>query len=279
MASLFVEELTVMDFSYLHALRGIVGESWIVDIILEGELNNEGMVFDFGLVKKEIKHAIDEGMDHKFLIPASIAGLQIVEDDEDFRFCFENVTGMKLCYRSPREAVYLLEADRINTETVTPILEKHLKTIVPANVSNVKVKLRAQEIEGAYYHYSHGLKKHQGDCQRICHGHRSPIKIFIDGKRSGEEEFIIAKQWQDIYLVTREDVLHQDGIYITLGYEAEQGYFELTLPKASCDFMSGDSTVELIAVHLAEHIKERHPNKKVEVQAYEGYKKGAFANA
>jgi 6-pyruvoyl-tetrahydropterin synthase len=49
---LFVDHLTVTYFSYLDFERGIVGESWIVDIELTGNLDNQGMVFDFGRVKK-----------------------------------------------------------------------------------------------------------------------------------------------------------------------------------------------------------------------------------
>lgn len=37
---LFVERLTVMDFSFLHARRGLVGESWWLDIVLEGGWTN-----------------------------------------------------------------------------------------------------------------------------------------------------------------------------------------------------------------------------------------------
>ena len=67
MATLFVENLTVVDFSYLHAKRGMVGESWIVDLELSGELDAQGMVFDFGHIKKTVKRTVDARREHLFL--------------------------------------------------------------------------------------------------------------------------------------------------------------------------------------------------------------------
>ena len=72
MPALFVDALTVIDFTYLHPTRWLVGESWIVDIELHGGLDAQGMVFDFGLVKKTLKHAIDHLAD---LIPGALQEL------------------------------------------------------------------------------------------------------------------------------------------------------------------------------------------------------------
>jgi len=276
MSSLFVNELTVIDFSYLDATRGVVGESWILDVTLDGDLNDEGMVFDFGLVKKQIKLAVDEGLDHKFLIPSKLPGLDIIQDDEDFHFKFQGNNGLTLEYKSPREAIYILDSDQLDINRVSEVIRKHLMTIVPDNVTQIKIDLYPEDIRGPFYHYSHGLKKHQGDCQRICHGHRSPIEIYKDGLRAEDIEDDISQLWQDIYLITKEDLIAESEQLYVLGYEAEQGYFELSISKDRCYLFDTDTTVELIADHLAHRIQNEHPGASIEVRAYEGFNKGAI---
>src|SRR3546814_7361440 len=61
MSALFVEHLSVIDCAYLDAARGLVGESWIVDVELHGDLDGQSMVLDFGEVKKRLKRAIEIG--------------------------------------------------------------------------------------------------------------------------------------------------------------------------------------------------------------------------
>jgi 6-pyruvoyl-tetrahydropterin synthase len=280
MNRLFVDNLTVIDFSYFHPKRGVVGESWIVDVELVGELNDEGMVFDFGHVKKLLKKAIDEGMDHTLVIPENLANLTVIEDtvDEHIRIEHRNSTGaLDFAYESPRDAVFLIDSDKVTIESAVPLLEKHLNNLVPANVRQVKLNLRSEEIQGDFYHYSHGLKKHQGDCQRICHGHRSRIEIFKNGKRDVEVEREWAERFADIYLITEADQMksEHDGL-LHVGYDAEQGRFDVWLKPEQCYFMTTDTTVELIATHIVDCLADEHPNDAWKVKAYEGVQKGAI---
>ena len=67
--NLFVNDLTVIDASYLCETRGMVGESWILDVVMHGDLNEMSMVLDFSKVKKQIKQLVDQYVDHRLLIP------------------------------------------------------------------------------------------------------------------------------------------------------------------------------------------------------------------
>ncbi len=278
MQALFVNQLTTLDFSYLCPKRGLVGETWLVDVTLWGELNSEGMVFDFGHVKKQIKAELDRLADHRLLVPAREA--RITTNDSgyvDVRFAAQSGT---ISCQAPQQAILAVDATAITPEGVTPFLERAVMQILPDNVAKIDIHLHTEEIDGAYYHYSHGLKKHAGDCQRIAHGHRSRIHIFVDEQRDEALEAEWAIKWQDIYLATREDLQEaftQDGVeYYRFGYTAGQGSFAITLPGRDCYLIDSDTTVELLACHLVHCVAQSRPGKNIKVIAYEGLDKGSM---
>ena len=288
---LFVNDLTVMDFSYLCPKRGMVGESWIVDVILTGELNEESMVQDFGKVKKNLKRLIDEYVDHKLLVPAEYKGAEVIHDKqtEQVEVRFERDDARKIMLSCPAEAYAFLYSDVVTMESVSVYLKEVIATHLPENVDNITLKLRTEVIDSPFYHYTHGLKKHDGNCQRIAHGHRSRIDIYLDGIISEAEQAYWAKRWQDIYIATIEDEISYDDRKITgtvaspneyfcFAYEASQGYFELLIPKQNCEVISTDSTVECLAQYLLTEQKKRTPNSRCQVVAYEGVGKGAMVS-
>lgn len=276
MSTLFVEQLTVLDCAYLDAQRGLVGESWIVDIELEGDLDYQSMVLDFGEVKKRLKRALDGSLDHTLLAPRQAPGLNITELGSNTQLVFRSAAGA-IEHFSPACAVSLIEAPEITAASLVAYLEPLLRREVPGNVHELRLHLRTEHIEGAWYHYVHGLKKHAGQCQRIAHGHRSRLEIRVDGQRDTGLENEIALRWTDIYLGTREDLSARGNGRLRFAYDSPEGHFDLALPEACCDLLDTDSTVEQIASRLAQRAAAQRPGSRIEVRAYEGVMKGAVA--
>lgn len=277
MIRLFVEQLTVLDCAYLDPRRGLVGESWIVDVELGGDLDEQSMVLDFGEVKKSLKHSIDALADHKLLVPHQHAGLNFQLHPRGASVFFSGPADGPIEHHSPADAVCLVDAPVINSESLAAHLHPRLMDQLPENVSELRLQLRHEAIPGAYYHYAHGLKKHTGHCQRIAHGHRSRLEIRIGGERRPLLEQRWADGWKDIYLGTQEDIVLDTSERVRFEYCSVDGDFALELPASRCELLDGDTTVERIAQHIARTLR-RDAGAAVEVRAYEGVLKGAVAH-
>lgn len=276
---LFVENLTNIDVSYLDAKRGLVGESWMAGIKLLGNLDNQSMICDFGIVKKNAKNWLDDYIDHRLVVPTQMDNLHISRHENLTTIRAPHPLGGEFICSAPDDAFCFIDCTEINPTSVAKWLEEQLKSIIPGDIQGLKVNLDTELVGGAFYHYSHGLKKHDGNCQRIAHGHRSKIEIFVDGARQPELEKSWSKKWQDIYVGTTEDLHNQKDIegiqHNHYQYEAPQGKFSLTLPTAACYDIDTDSTVEQIANHIANVFLES--GHTVTVKAFEGIGKGAIA--
>ncbi|KGJ91615.1 hypothetical protein ND16A_1806 [Thalassotalea sp. ND16A] len=289
---LFVNDLTVIDFSYLCSERGVVGESWIVDVLLSGDLNAESMVLDFGIVKKQIKAIIDDCVDHKLVLPVQNPALSITESKRSKHLYVDfNLADKPLFLQSPGEAFAQIDTGKITEESVTRYLEAVIKQQLPENVQGIELTLRAENIDGSYYHYTHGLKKHDGNCQRIAHGHRSTISIFENDTRSVALEQQWCQRWQDIYLASACDQVTLAEIELSdfaennlqpdhqfFSYYAPQGRFDIAVRAGVSEVVDCDSTVELLADYIARQLKAQNSDNSFKVVAYEGVGKGAIAS-
>lgn len=293
---LFVDDLTVIDFSYLCKQRGIVGESWIVDVLLDGSLNEMSMVLDFAVVKKQIKAIIDDAVDHKLLLPIQEQAVILAESPyNDGHQTVDFVSDIASYYlQSPACAFAAIDCTTITVPAVT----EHLKAIIlaqlPNNVEGLTLVLRPENIPTDYYHYTHGLKLHDGNCQRIAHGHRSKIQILVDDKRDADLESAWCKRWQDIYIASEADRISVDDIQLSaqamkdltpahqyFSYHAPQGRFDIAVDTKILDVVDCDSTVELLADFILRQVKADHPelaNNTIKVIAYEGVAKGAIVS-
>lgn len=289
---LFVNDLTVMDFSYLCPRRGMVGESWIVDVVLNGALNEESMVLDFGKVKKELKYLIDEYVDHKLLVPADNPLSHITNDESNDRVVVHFArAGKEITLSCPAEAYAFIYAEEVTMDSVRQYLKEIIATHLPDNVDDITLHLRTENIDGAFYHYTHGLKKHDGNCQRIAHGHRSKILIKLDQRFDEKWQRYWANRWSDIYVGTSEDLVNAEALsekvrslantqkHYCFAYESSQGVFELVIPKSETEMVDTDSTVECLAQYLADEQQKLTPEIDIEIIAFEGVGKGAIAYA
>ena len=276
---LFVDNLTNVDFSYLDHRRGLVGETWLANAVLDGALDEQGMVCDFGIVKKTLRHWLDDQLDHRLLVPSESPHLQLVQSDDAIELRWQLDNGSQIHVSGPAQAFALVEAESIDMDSVARWSVQQLASAFPTSVERLQLSFDCEEIADAFYHYSHGLKKHDGNCQRIAHGHRSRIQIFLDGERSAHWEAQWARRWRDIYLGTREDLTAATGADLAFAYRARQGEFTLSIPADRCELVDCDTTVEQLAQYIADQIAAAEPHRKICVRAYEGIGKGAIAYA
>ncbi len=293
---LFVDDLTVIDFSYLCKQRGIVGESWIVDVLLDGSLNDQSMVLDFAVVKKQIKAIIDEAVDHKLLLPIQEQALTLKASPHNVGHqTIDFISDVASYYlQSPACAFATIDCLTINIAAVTEHLTNIILAELPKNVQGLTLVLRAENIPTDYYHYTHGLKLHDGNCQRIAHGHRSKIQILVDDKRDADLEAQWCQRWKDIYIASEADRISVNDIELSdtamnnltpdhqyFSYHAPQGRFDIAVERQVLDVVDCDSTVELLADFILRQIKAEHSElagHNVKVIAYEGVAKGAIVN-
>ncbi|MGF1687585.1 6-carboxytetrahydropterin synthase [Photobacterium japonica] len=289
---LFVRDLTVIDASYLCEARGMVGESWILDVVMSGELNEMSMVLDFSRVKKQIKQIVDEYVDHRLIVPSQSEAIRIASTKPGYSTVDLLRGDNSMHLHCPDEAYCFIDETTVTVESVTRHLYQVLAGKLPDNVQGLALTLRHEHIDGAFYHYTHGLKKHDGNCQRIAHGHRSPVELYIEGLRDAALEQQWANRWQDIYLGSQEDACSVSALNLSqwasvsndthygFRYTAPQGEFELAIAHAETDILETDTTVELLAQFIAEQVRDDVAmGKTIEVVAYEGVGKGAMATS
>lgn len=285
---LFVNNLTIIDFSFLDFTRGLVGESLIVDVCVQGKLDSHSMVMDFSLVKKVIREYLDATIDHALVVPLKNKNVSFVQHGSTGEATLYTDEGSMDCFISgPSESFYPIPAETIDKNALEKWLKTKISERLPDNVSGFTLMLREQHIAGNYYHYAHSLKKHAGNCQRIAHGHRSAIIIFVDGERSASWEMFWAERWRDCYLMSEEDVVDSEQLsaraqklcnpkFIASAYTASKGRYEILLRHEHVEILPCDTTIERIAAYIKQEIGYLQPElKDVSVYAFEGIEKGA----
>jgi len=295
-STLFVRDVTKLDCALFDAAHGVIGQSWHVDLTVSGTLDENGFVCDFGPLKRLVKQTLDATLDHALLIPVGSQMVQYSETNagEHWRLRAKDRltnTDFTYDYQCPKGAVFPIRAIAIKTAVVEQEFAKILRHRLPDSVLQIGIKLREEKLKPteATYRYTHGLRGHNGLCQRLFHGHRSKIEVYVAEERRPDLEHFIAREvfGSNIHIACASQV--KSGNFetgargkslepITLAYQGSFGAYEATLPSNRVFFVDQETSVECISRNLAKLIKrEEGSNARVRVVCFEGINKGAIA--
>ena len=123
------------------------GHSYIVRMMLEGDLNESGMVMDFVVLKKKLRSMVSE-MDHKVLLPASSKIVKIAEKDGSVE-----VTSCGKRYVFPSEDVLLLDIPTTTAEEMAKMMTNKIIADIdfPKTVKSVSMGLDEERGQTAWY--------------------------------------------------------------------------------------------------------------------------------
>lgn len=140
-------------FSACHLLPGhpkcgrLHGHTYTVNLKIDGEPDESGMVLDFGNVKKALKQILSQ-LDHKVLLPKDRPEFKIEEKDEgSVRITIEDKY-----YIFPKEDIFLMEVEAPTAEHMSVwLLERFIEILKPGpNISEVSVGLDEGWGQGAW---------------------------------------------------------------------------------------------------------------------------------
>ena len=276
---LFVDGIAIIDSAVADAERGLFGATWLVDLTLMGPAGEPGMVLDFGRLKPQVKGIVDEVFDHVLIVPEGMPGLVIEQEGACLTLRWKDAAGEGYRHQSPANAVLRVPGERVTHEGIAALIRARLETHLGGSGAELEIRVRDEPVAGATYSYCHGLEHHAGRCQRIAHGHRSRLEVWVDGRRDGVLEVDWAARWRDIYVGSRAHLVAAPDKRCRFAYDAGEGHFELDLPAARCALIDTESTVEQIAAHIATRLAAKRPGQQVLVRAFEGVGKGGIGTA
>jgi 6-pyruvoyl-tetrahydropterin synthase len=278
LSQIFIRQVTLLDCALLNPSRGPEGRSWYVDVAWQGHVDADGVVFDFGLAKKSAKATIDAWFDHRLLVEQTLVSSKKGRCTVESHF----KTGRFLLDTYPDALALLPEGtlqalwEKEDLGPLCAVLAGAIASNGPENVTQVKVTLRENEDRHKphYFHYTHSLRNHFGNCQRF-HGHSNIVEVFDPEGNFNLEESQRARNFlHGKYLVSPEYVEQMTEHQAHVSYQGSQGTVRLSLPQERLLLLKEESSIENICEHLNQELKLA---PGWQVFAYEGLSKGAIS--
>lgn len=297
---LFYRHVTVLDYAYLDQKLGPVGNSMQVNVSFHGKTDNEGVIYDFSHAKKKVKAIIDDVCDHRLVLPAGVVSAENYED-KNISFDYQFGLDHRLTHTAPNEAFFFLSESEYTNKALKEDLEKIILKEMPGNIERIELEFESELFEKgkAVFNYTHGLKEHDGNCQRLLHGHRNTIDLLEDGEENFELERALVACFpeRNIHFAYLENVVNKEEVQdrfmgntiqgvapgeifpVQIEYTSQQGKFRATIPSFMVHFVAIETTVENLSAHFHSYVKSHfNLDSHLVVRAYEGIGKGAIFN-
>lgn len=312
LSSIFINEPTIVDHSYIDQSGRIVGGSINPSFIVTGQVtSDENVVLDFSTAKKQIKNLIDDddnGFDHKCWVIQGFSNLVYVVDastnsplsdwgylssSKDPNLVIE-VSTSEFSIKAPKSAFRFVEYNgteigRSANEHIAVAMRNWLEQNMPSFQIVVDIREHAipfnEGSEVEMFRYVHGLKHSSSwGCQNIAHGHLSFIDFDYNpnGVRSElirSTKASIARQLNDTIFISAENLIQDDNC-VRIGYESTtRGRFEMTLKRGAQQrfvVLETETTIEHIIEYVAAHFETQlHSVNATTLYVSEGLNKGA----
>ena len=294
--TLFVKDVDRLDCAVFDPSLGVVGQSWYVDIEVAGQLDDNGFVYDFSHLKKLVKLVLKKSLDHALLIPIQSTHVRYQESEAGevwFLKAQGRLTGAnsEWVYACPKGAVYPIRSVKVAESLIEAECMRLIRHRLTPGIQKVGIKFRPEvgEATDSFFRYTHGITEHQGLCQRLFHGHRSRVEVFVGGERRRDLEQYIAHDLFNsvVHIASKTQVVENPQHYnptgsgddlVTLAYEGTLGSYEASIPSNRVFWVEDHTSIECISQALASHLANKlNSSCEIRVVCYEGIDKGAVA--
>ena len=269
--TIFINALDSIDCALFDHRTGIIGQSWYLDVQAQGSGDHNYFVSDFKEIKTQVRDFVRLHLDHRLLLPTHVT---VRQQGDTWQLGTAEQTWTYTC---PPAAVLQLPLPQLDRPSIaswlTNALQQHL-----GDAPRITASLRQLNTDdAAYFHYTHGLPGHTGNCQRLLHGHLGAVQVQHNGVRQPALEKYL---WDKIlpchnvhFLNSQHAVI--DDKRISMAYESSQGYFAVTFPRRHAVVLPQmESSIEAITHYFAQQLRQ-HGVRAAEVICYEGMDKGA----
>lgn len=282
-STIFINDLTLIDFSIINPQGLIVGASARLNLELTGAVDgHEGVVIDFSAAKKQIKELIDgsEGFDHKCWVNLSDPNIIVTDDLGTGKVTVTHAIS-KFSVSARADAFAWID-DFEGTQSITKFLNEKLRPVVVSKVSLNTAVVPAPfcNTETHVFRYVHGLKNSSSyGCKNIVHGHKSYLQATAHDPDSLMVQYKLKEiaQWLDgAIFAQEEDLGPSDGIVYQIKYSTdERGPMAMKFTQKLI-VLETQTTVE----HLVEYVAARFHDDLVQagitsIYMSEGLCKGA----